>query len=339
MQRDTNRQRECSGRSGISRRRFVRRGGLAVAGVLLGGRVVRAAEPVSAGPLPTRTLGRTGVEVPTLALGTWPSGMCRAVSVEDLVELVHTALDLGVTYVDTARNYNKAEEAIGRALGRHRKEVFLTTKVWADTAEQAQRSFETSLRLLKTDHVDLVYLHSLGNRNVATATAPGGALEYLLKQKKKGTARFIGVSGHSRPGAFPDVLKSGHVDVVMVAMNFVDRYVYGFETKVLPVANQLNLGVAAMKVFGGMRGGFGAAVKPNPGPYVEPNRLELAVRYALGLPGVATLVIGVHAPDQLRRNVQMVRNFRPLEPAEKDELERLGKQLAPQWGPRHGPVV
>jgi predicted aldo/keto reductase-like oxidoreductase len=72
---------------------------------------------------------------------------------------------------------------------------------------------------------------------------------------------------------------------------------------------------------------------------VGTERVELAIRYALGLPGVATLNLGVHTADQLRQNVDFVRRYRPLTPDEINHLERTGKELAGQWGPHFGPVV
>ncbi|OHB77097.1 MAG: hypothetical protein A2W31_09695, partial [Planctomycetes bacterium RBG_16_64_10] len=226
-----------------------------------------------------------------------------------------------------------------KALGKRRDQVFLTTKVWSDSADEARQSLDQSLRTLQTDHLDLVYLHSVGNRDREQALAPEGALSYLLKQKETGKIRFVGISGHSRVESFVPVLETGAIDVVMVAMNFVDRYTYGFEQKVLPVASQHNVGIACMKVFGGVHGGFRNYGGPNPGPQMPAQYLTQAVRYALGLPGVATLVIGPHTVEQLRQNVQMVRNYQPLSEAEQTELAGLGKRLAAEWGPHYGPVA
>ena len=106
-------------------------------------------------------------------------------------------------------------------------------------------------------------------------------MTYLLRQKELGKARFVGISGHSKVDSFVPVIESGQIDVVMLAMNFVDRYTYGFEYKVLPVAIKHNVGVACMKVFGGIRGGFGVAGGPNPGPQMNKPWLEQAIGYAL----------------------------------------------------------
>jgi len=312
------------------------------AGALAGAVVVNPGTPSRlpgrAAELPKRTLGKTGVKVPALALGTWPCGMCRQISVKQIARLVGECLDLGITYIDTARAYRKAEDGIGLGLGSRRGEVFLTTKVWADTAEEAKESLETSLRKLKTDHVDLLFLHSVGSRDLDRVLAPGGALEYLLKAKEQGKTRFIGMSGHNRVPGFVRLISTGQFDVLMCAMNFIDRHTYNFEGKVLPAANERRMGVACMKVFGGMRGGFKVAAGPNTGPCVGEQMVAKAIRYSLSLPGVATLVIGVHTLAQLRQNAELVAAATPLSDAEQSELARLGRRMAKKLGAHFGPV-
>lgn len=336
-------------RSSISRRTFLRDaralGGSALGGSALGGtalllqRGAQATEATAEDELPRRVLGKTQEEVTALALGTWPCGRSAKVDTPSVMAIVNEALDLGINVIDTAHNYGNAEEGVGKALGKRRDQIFLTTKVWADDEKQARQSFEESLRALQTDHVDLLYLHSLGNRDVKRALADDGALAYLLRQKEAGKVRFVGISGHSKVDSFNPVIETGQIDVVMIAMNFVDRFTYGFEDKVLPVAIKHNVGVACMKVFGGIRGGFGVAGGPNPGPELEEKWLEQAVRYAMGLPGVATLVIGPHTVEQLRQNVQMVKNYQPLSDEQQKMLKQLGQQLAKQWGAHYGPVA
>ncbi len=323
----------------LSRRSFVQSSGaLGAATVLAAADSRLTAAPVAA-ELPQRVLGKTKQKVSALALGTWPCGRSEDVDTTAVVRLVNEALDLGINFVDTAHNYGKAEDAIGKALGHRRDEVFLTTKVWADDAAGAQQSLEESLTALRTDYVDLVYLHSVGNRDVQQAMGDDGALTYLLKQKAVGKTRFVGISGHSRVKAFVPIIEAGDIDVVMMAMNFVDRHIYGFEETVLPVAIRSNTGVACMKVFGGIRGGFGVADGPNPGPQMDPQYLKQAIRYAMGLPGVATLVIGPHTIEQLRQNVDMVCRYQPLTEGERAELSELGRTLAAQWGEHYGPVA
>jgi predicted aldo/keto reductase-like oxidoreductase len=324
--------------------RMTRRSFLQSAGALGGGALLlegiappRAAWAADEG-LPRRPLGKTGEKVSLLALGTWPSGKCDTIDDRGVANLVAEAIDLGVNFIDSARAYDNAEDGIGKAIANRRDKVFLSTKVWADTAAEAQASFEATLRALGTDHVDLLSIHSIGNRDVGKVTADDGSLSYLLRQKETGKTRFLGMSGHSMPKTFLPLVESGHIDVLICAMNFVDRHIYGFEEKVLPAAVRQGMGVACIKVFGGMKGGFGVADGPDTGPQMGTRRLQQAINYGQGLPGVSTLVIGVHTAEQLRQNVQMVKNYTPLTQEEQAALNETGRRLAKDWGPRFGPV-
>ncbi len=325
----------------VSRRSFLHEAGVLSGGTLLaaGASAVHGGQAADTTALPRRTLGRTGEQVSVLALGTAPCGQSRSVDTATVTRIVREALEMGINFVDSARIYGNAEDGIGRALGSRRDDVFLTTKVWADDARGARESLEASLRALQTDFVDLVYLHSVGNRDPRQVSQPDGALSYLLREKEAGKIRFVGISGHSKVSRFVPLLESGNIDVVMMAMNLVDRYVYGFEETVLPVAVRHNVGVACMKVFGGIRGGFGNYQRPNPGPQLDPNYLTQAIRYAMGLPGVATLVIGPHSVQQLRENVRMVSAYRPLDEDEQRALSEVGRAWAEKWGPHYGPVA
>ena len=327
-------------RNTISRRELLGRGVAAAGGVLLAG-VPSLAEPpaaaAAADALPTRLLGKTKVPISALTLGTAPCGQSKHVGAREIADLTDVALNLGVTSIDTARAYDDAEEGVGRALGGRRKEVFLATKVWADTIADAEKSFAESLRNLRTDYVDLVYFHGLGTRDVEAARGAEGVFTWLLRQKQLGKTRFVGISGHNLSDRFPAFIATGEVDVVLMVLNFVDRYLYHFEDRVLPLARRHGCGVVAMKVFGGVRGGFGAYAGPKAPPQLDEKLLPLAVRYALSLPGVTSVNIGVHDAEQVRQNVAMVRNFQPLSDAEQQSLAKLGRELSSQWGPHFGP--
>ena len=329
--------------SAVSRRKFLHQTGAAVGSVVLGSQAGWAASPAAASTaatgLPRRVLGKTKVPVSILTLGTAPCGQSKFFSSRQVADIVNAAVDEGINFIDTAHIYGCAEEGIGLALGRRRKEVFLATKVWADTIKEAEEQFGQSLKLLKTEQVDLVYFHCLGARDVGRARRANGVFNWLLKQKKLGKTQFVGVSGHNAGGRFPAFIESGDVDVVLMVLNFVDRHTYDFEEKVLPLARKHDLGVVAMKVFGGMRGGFASYGGPKAPPQLDAQYLELAVRYALGLPGVATVNIGVHDANQVRKNVRIAKNFRPLSAEEQALLEKVGRDLAKKWGPHFGPVV
>jgi hypothetical protein len=259
-------------------------------------------------------------------------------STEECAAVFAEAIDRGINYVDTARIYDNAEEALGRVLRTRREKVFLVTKCMTDSREDAQRSFETSLRNLAVDHVDLLHCHSTGDRDLDRVLAPGGMWDYFLELKRQGKTRFLGITGHSRPQNFVRMLETGQVDSMMVAMNFVDRHTYGFEEKVLPVARRHGTGAMAMKVLGGILGGFAFNRQRRPSQ-MDAAFHHLAVRYALSLEGVSGVVIGVHDAAELRQNVRFVLNAPPLSEREREAIDRHGRRLAEEWGPRFGPVA
>jgi uncharacterized protein len=336
-----------SDRFNLSRRAFVQKSSLMAGGLVLGAdSVCQAAEPPVADkpaadnqPWTTRVLGRTGAAITTMTLGTAPCGLSPKIPTTEIAQIVDQAIELGVTAIDTAPAYIKSEEGVGMALGQRRKEIFLSTKVLADTIEDAEKSLTKSFQLLKTDWFDLVYYHSAGDHDVEAAMKPDGVFSWLVKQKQAGKFRFLGISGHNRPARFVPLLETGEVDVLLTLVNFVDRFTYGFDHKVLPVARQHNVGIVAMKVFGGARKSAGSYENPDAPPELDVEHLDMAVRYSLAVPGVATLNLGVHNCEQLRKNVQMVKRYQPLTEDEQERLRTLGKQLAQQWGPHFGPVA
>ena len=177
-------------------------------------------------PLPHRVLGKTGERVPILGLGTGPGGM--GLENDAAVSLYHQAIDLGVTYVDTAPGYGRAQVQLGRVMADRRDEVFLVSKALADDAEKALSIVEQSLKDLQTDHVDLVYVHSVGNRDVDRVLAPDGSLAGLREAQRRGWTRFVGFTAHNTPARAARMLQEAEVDVVMFAMNQADRFTYNF---------------------------------------------------------------------------------------------------------------
>jgi hypothetical protein len=325
----------------LTRREFVRDTTLAASALGLTLPLVTARPAVAADPPPLarRVLGRTGLEVTTMTLGAAPCGIASDVTVAEVADIVNLAIDLGINFIDTAPRYGKSEEGIGQALGARRKDVYLGTKIWADTVEEAEKSLAGSLRTLRTDHVEVLYFHHLGDRQVERARDPEGVFTWMLKQKQAGKCRFVGLSGHNLPARFLPFLESGEVDVILVALNFVDRHTYNFEEQVLPLARRHNVGLVAMKVFGGPDPESGSWGTRKAKPMIGVDRLPLAIRYALSLPGVATANLGVHTAEQLRQDVEWVRRFEPLSATELAAALDQGKTLAAQWGEHFGPAV
>ena len=328
----------CGGSTGtrrIDRRQFLRRSALTGAGIAL---VTQSrAMQAPSDPLPMRTLGRTKARVTILGLGTAPLGE-GPVGVQEGIKVFGAALDRGVNYVDTARIYGNAEEILGHLVPKRRDKLFLVTKVSTDSAKRAEESLAESLRLLKTDYLDLVHIHSVGGKNIDKVLATDGVLNYLLKQKDKGKVRFIGISGHNRPARFVRLLKTGQIDVVMPVLNYADRNIYDFESKVLPEARKQKAGIVAMKVYVGIKGGFKFHKKGHVGCATRAEMLPQAMAYALDLEGVASAIVGPYTLEQATQNVQLAKQYKPLTDAQREALLAEGKTLAEQIGPRYGPV-
>lgn len=319
-----------------TRRDFLRHA--AAAAGLVAATPLFGAAPASDGPLPTRVLGRTGAKVTILGLGTAPIGEAR-IDPQEAERIFGEVMDRGVNYIDTARIYGHAEEVLGNLVPSRRDKLFLVTKVWTDSGAQAQKAFEESLQRLKVDHVDLVHIHHIGDKNLEKVLAPDGVLEYLLRQKQAGKLRFIGMSGHARPPRFVQMLETDKIDVVMAVMNYADRNIYDFEGKVLPECRKRNVGVVAMKVYAGIKGGFPNHRKAWVGCVTPPERLPQAMAYALDLEGVSSAIIGPFTLEQALQNIEWARQYRPLLEPERESLLAYGKELAPQLGPRYGPVA
>jgi len=314
----------------FGRREFL--GGAAAAGITVAAGA--GAAPPERG-LPKRLLGRTGYQTSILALGMAPIGMGGHTPAEAEC-LVDEAIDLGINYIDVAPNYANAEEKLGPVLQRRRPEVFLVTKVEAQQKPQILDQIRNSLRLLKSDHVDAVHLHNLGDFKLEEVLQdPNGGLAALQEAKRLGYLRFIGVSGHLRPWKFAGAIATGQIDLVMTAINFVDRHTYNFEETILPLARQHGTAVVAMKVLGGARG----MIYNQPTPALLADHYESAIRYALGLAGVSAVVLGLRDSKEIGLAVQTARRYRPLTRAEMASLTVQGKQLAKAIGPHFGPVV
>jgi len=327
-----------TGRRGMNRREFLKRAAAAGTGLVVTAATAPRGLAAPSGELPTRVLGRTGAKVTILGLGTAPIGEGPP-ETQEAARIFGEVLDRGVNYVDTAPIYGNAEEALGLVIPKRRDGLFLVTKVSTHTAEGAQESLEQSLRRLKTDHLDLVHIHSIGSKKLDRVLAADGALAYLLKQKEAGKVRFIGISGHNRPANFVRMIKTGRIDVVMCVMNYADRNIYGFEEKVLPECRKRNVAAVAMKAYVGIKGGFRNHKKAYVGCATAPDLLPQALAYALDLDGVALAAVGPYTLQQAIQNVEFARNYTPLTAEQRTALLARGKAMAPTLGPRYGPVV
>lgn len=290
--------------------------------------------PPRATVLPQRRFGKTEERVPILGLGTAPGGI--GLPDDEAIALFHAAIDRGVTYLDTAPGYKRAHAQLGEILPRRRHEVFLATKAFAATAKEVLAIHEQSLRDMRTDCVDLLYVHCVGSMDPDTLLAPDGAFAGLREAQRRGLTRYVGFTAHHLTYKAARILQEVEIDAVMLAMNYVDRHTYAFEEQVLPVAARLDLGICAMKVFGGARE---MNYELNRVSALGDRNHHRAFRYALGLPGVAVAVVGMFNEAELERNIAWARSWEPLTGEEAEMLEAQGRSVAAEWGPHFGPAA
>ena len=280
-----------------------RRQALALAAAGAAGAATQGARAQGAPEAPrirrTATLGRTGLEVSDISFGS--SGSADP-------DLVRHALDRGVTFFDTAESYRfgAAEEALGAALRGRRDGVVLASKTRAgarDRAADMMAALEGSLRRLRTDRLDIYYLHAVND--VARIANPEWAA-FTERAVEQGKIRFRGMSGHgSRLAACLDhAIDRDLADVVLVAYNFVqspgflDRLRNAFDfyalQPALPArlerAAEKGIGVVAMKTLAGARLNDLRAFERPDGTFAQ-----AAFRWVLADPHVDALVVSMNS--------------------------------------------
>jgi aryl-alcohol dehydrogenase-like predicted oxidoreductase len=268
------------------------------------------------------------VEVSALALGGVIGMQLPPSPDHDPAALAEAALDLGITYFDTAPSYNngQSETNYGQVLARRRKEVFLATKTDNRTHDGTLRSIELSLKRLRTDRVDLIQIHGISaNEDLDAWEKPDGVLTALRKLREQKVTRFIGLTGHDSAGKLREAIERYELDTLLTTLNPVSRR-QPFRDDLLPVANRKQMGVIAMKVMGG---GNGCLVTGNPlkkvlRPYHDETAHQVnpavLIRYTLSLP-ISVAVIGVGSVEQLKANIRVVRGATSMTLAERRDLE------------------
>ena len=188
-----------------------------------------------------RRLGRTNLQVSIVGFGgTWISELPKP----EAVGVVQKAFESGINYFDTARWDGDSEEKLGTALKTVRDQCVIATKTGSRTKKESLKDFKNSLKLLQTDHVDIIQLHGIDDeKTLAKAMGPDGALQTCKEAQKEGLADFIGITGH-KPRVLTKAIQTGEFDTVLVPLNFVTRQT---EEELLPTAKAIDVGVIAMK--------------------------------------------------------------------------------------------
>lgn len=233
---------------------------------------------------------------------------------EQAARVLHRALDLGITYVDSAYAYGngESETRIGKFLGERRKNIFLADKIPDRDYDGFMRRFEASLKRLRTDHVDLLHIHALLEAD-DLEKVDKGAIKALYAAREQKMTRFIGISCHQNGEVLKTAIERYDLDCTQMALNASRNG--RFEELALPAANKKKLGIIAMKVTAQEKlVGEGTGRAP----------IESLMRYSLSLP-VTACVIGMPHPEHLEQNVQIARGFKPLS---SDEKEHVYRQVA-----------
>lgn len=307
-----------------SRRNFIK---TLMAGVLMGPSVLKS-QAFSSNGIPTRALGKTGERVSIIGFGGWDLGY---IDEKLAIRMMHEGVDEGITFFDNAWEYNRgnSEVVVGKAIeqGKFRDKIFLMTKVCARDYTGAKRQIEESLKRLKTDHIDLLLHHSLqyeGDQE-RIVDPNNGALKAVIEAKKEGKLKYIGFSGHRDPQIHLDMLKHSYDwDAVLMPLNIMDAHFNSFQNKVLPVVNKRNMAALGMKSLVGGFDRISSRIKVSP---------QLCRHYTLSLP-VSTLICGNQSLEELRSDIAVARNFKPLTEDKINELldrsEIAGKSGKPE---------
>lgn len=296
--------------------------------------------------LEKRRLGKTGLEVCVLGFGGAEIGYGRTEQ-ERVTKLLNTAIDQGLDAIDTAECYADSEVAIGNAVSHRRDDYYLFTKVghWPGggegwTAAGVTASIERSLKRLKTDHVDLVQLHSCG----IDVLEKGEVIDALEKAREQGKTRHIGYSGDSAAAKY--AVETGRFETLMTSISFCDQEAIELT---LPLCRERDMGVIVKR-------GIANAVwrydeKPDNGYVVEYwNRMNklaydftskenrdntgpdgpagIALRFVLGLPGVHTTVVGTTNPARFAQNAALI-EAGPLGEERVEAIRARWKEVAP----------
>jgi len=271
-----------------------------------------------------RIFGKTGLSVSVLGFGAGPVGFLGTEQ-KQIEQIVNTLLDAGVNLLDTAASYPGSEEALGRAVAHRRADYVLVSKcgqafpdlpgaAWSPQVVSA--TVDRALRRLRTDHLDVMLLHSCDLETLRR----GDALEALVKARQAGKIRFVGYSGDNEAAVY--AARHPAIAVIETSINICDQ---ANLATALPAAREENVGVivkrpianGAWRPAEAFRGIYQGYVQPYRERFaamrLTPRDLgfggdedwpEIALRFTLAQPGVHVAIIGTTSPANARRNLE-----------------------------------
>ncbi|MEZ5098946.1 MAG: aldo/keto reductase [Thermoleophilia bacterium] len=243
-----------------------------------------------------RALGRSGIELPVIGLGTWQVLDVEPPDEPVRGEVVEAAFAAGTRVVDSSPMYGRAEAVLGGALARtgRRADAFVATKIWTPSPDEARRQLAHQLDVLGGP-IDLEQVHNLVSWREHLA--------WLEREREAGSVRLLGAT-HYSPGSFDElesVMRTGRIDAIQVPWSPVER---DAERRLLPLAAELGLGVLAMRPLGGA-----GRVLPDPGPAAlaglgVASWPEALLRWGLADPRVHVLLPATSSPAHAAANAR-----------------------------------
>ena len=293
----------------------------------------------------TVALGSTGIQVTRLGIGLSEIGSTE-LGIYTVEKLLNMGLDAGINFLDTAACYGNSEELVGMTVSQRRSEYTLATKCGhvagdykgeAWTAALVTDSIERSLKLMKTDYVDLVQLHSCK----IDVLEQGDVIEALIKARDAGKTRFIGYSGDNEDALW--AVESGIFDTLQTSLSLVDQHA---ATRLLEPAEAQDMGVIVKRPIGNALWGRDTTTRAYNNTYLDRARkmaemgplpgapddpILLALGFIFAHDQVDTAIVGTLNPSHLRSNIDMVETQLPIAAEAVEELRRRYELLGEQW--------
>jgi aryl-alcohol dehydrogenase-like predicted oxidoreductase len=312
----------------MERRDFIKQAAITAAAVASVNPMQGSAKTPS-NPIAKRTLGKTGEQLSIIGFG---GIVVMDETTGQASNIVAEAVDRGINYFDIAPSYGNAQERLGPALAPYRKNCFLACKTEGRMKDDSRKQLEESLRLLKTDHVDLYQFHALTKMaELDRVLGPGGAMETMEAAKKEGKIRYIGFSVHSAETAVA-AMDRYNFDTILFPLNWVLVTQAGFGPQILKKAQEKNMGILCLKSMA--KTVWPADEKkehPEPKcwyqPAAYPQEASMGLRWTLGHPITAAIPPGDEKYFRLAMDV--AQNYKPLESHEEQSLLSGGHGVEP----------
>jgi predicted aldo/keto reductase-like oxidoreductase len=255
--------------------------------------------------MPTRTLGRTGLQASVLGYG--------AMQVSD-PDIIRHGLDQGITYIDTADCYlgGRNEKVVGKAIAGIRERMVIATKVHISKESRMRKSVDKSLASLGVEKVDIMQLHGVSSKDQVVRKY---IQQTMRKMQQEGKFGFTAVTTHSNQAEVIEaVVEDGFYDTVLVAVNFRSPPKL---FRIIEQAADAGVGIIAMKT---QNGGYKDDVLPELTPH------QAALRYVVDQPGIHLAVPGMLSRKMIDENLKAVTRKKNLSDIFKLENYRMDLQ-------------